>query len=139
MIRDVFTNKIIIGAAFLLLIFAAGCYWYYQYTTAHDRAEAKKTDKLLKQWEADKKAKPTTPAETASPQTLVESTTPTTKETPTDTTRDINENIGKKKNDNGVIAHTPTETVRMSPHGFGPFPSVPDEYRKEVGIPTWIP
>ncbi len=71
MIRDIFTNKWIIGAAFGLLIVVCGCYWYYQHTTAPYKAEADKADKLLKQWEADK-AKPTITADTPA-----ESTTPT--------------------------------------------------------------
>ncbi len=55
MLRDIL---IVIGAAFFLLIFAGMCYWYYQHTTAHDRTEAEKVDKLLEEWEANKKAKP---------------------------------------------------------------------------------
>ena len=53
-------TKWIIGAAFGLLIVAAGCYWYYQHTTAPYKAEAEQAEKLLQQWEADKAKTPTT-------------------------------------------------------------------------------
>ncbi len=72
MLRDIFssTNKVIIGAAFFLLIFAVGCYWYYQHTTAEYKQETKEVDQPLKQWEDHKKAKP--PVETALPQASAE-------------------------------------------------------------------
>ena len=54
MIRDILTNKWIIGAVFGLLIVATGCIWYYQHTTVQHRELAEQTDELLKQWEADK-------------------------------------------------------------------------------------
>lgn len=54
MIRDILTNKWIIGAPLLLLIFATGCVWFYQHTTAPYKAEAEETDKLLQQWKTEK-------------------------------------------------------------------------------------
>lgn len=64
MTRSIYT-KWIIGAVCILLVIAAGCILYYQQTTAHDRKEAAKDDKLLQQWKADKAKSPaeTTPAE----------------------------------------------------------------------------
>ncbi len=121
-----------------MLIFAAGCYWYYQHTTAHDRAEAGKAEQLLKQWEAEK-AKPTTPAETASPQAAAEDQN-TTAEKP------VHERIPPPENDaqsKPSPTVTPTAQVEkadelVSPHGFGPFPQIPEGYLgKEVDPNFW--
>ncbi len=134
MVRDILTNKWIIGAAFFLLIFAGMCYWYYQHTTAHDRAEAEKAEQLLKQWEADKKAKP-----------------PADKEvTKTPSPGEIGEKPGEGKN--GVALHpdeltqqngenpqtSVAETTKqeettqpdtgVSSYGFGPYPEVPADF-----------
>ncbi len=104
MIRDILTNKWIIGAAFLLLIFAGACYLYYQYTTAHYKAATTQDEKLLEQWKADK-AKPPTLAKTESTQAPAESITPTA-EKPTQQTGNIKE-------------------VKVSPYGLGSFPKIP--------------
>lgn len=60
--RDIFTNKWVLGSMFGLLIFAGACYWYYQHTTAHYKAEAEQDDRLLQKWKANK-AKQTTTAD----------------------------------------------------------------------------
>ena len=125
--RGIWT-KWIIGAAFLLLIVAAGCILYYQHTTAPYKAEAEKTDKLLEKWKADK-ATPPTPAE-------AESTQAPTAEKPTITIGEERTETNTDKSTEPVTIATPeqdnTEEVKVSPHGFGHYPEVPEDYPIEV-------
>ena len=125
--------KWIFGAAFLLLIVAVGCILYYQHTTAPYKAEAVKDDKLLKQWEADK-AKATITAEKESTITPVESTAPTAEKSKTDATTMTDVSIGEtKKTVTALTQQTDkTEDVLVSPHGFGPYPNVPEDYPSTV-------
>ena len=130
MTRGIWT-KWIIGAVFILLIVATGCILYYQHTTAADKHAAAQTDKLLETWKADK-AKPPTPAETESTKPPAETPNaekPANKigegtETNTDkTAKPVN--IATSEKDN-------TEEVKVSPHGFGPYPEVPEDFPEEV-------
>ena len=134
MIRDILTNKWIIGAAFGLLIVAAGCYWYYEHTTAEYRQQTEQTDKLQQEWKANK-AK--TPADKEVTQTL--------------SPGEIGEKLAEGKN--RVVFHLdelpkrknelpqtrPVETIKqeettelvdtgVSPYGFGPYPEVPADF-----------
>ncbi len=127
MIRDIL---ITIGAAFFLLIFAAMCYWYYQHTTAEYKQEAEKADQLLEQWEADKKAKPQPPAEISS----IEHTTPTAEKSIAGATEGVVEDtVPSEPNPNPIeqIEETGETVVRVSPHGFGPYPVVPPDYPRQ--------
>ncbi len=137
MLRDIL---IVIGAAFFLLIFAVGCYWYYQHTTAHDRAEVDKAEQLLKRWESEK-AKTTTTAETASPQAPAEDQSTTAEKSISDTINTV-----PKLEKNGDISSVHSEPAeranetetRVSPHGFGPYPDVPQGFIDAVGKPVWF-
>lgn len=139
MIRDIFTHKWIIGAVFGLLIFAAGCIFYYQHTTAQYKAETEKTHKLLQEWKANK-AKPPITAETTSPQSPVESTQQNAEkpilETVSTAAGDIA--IGDPKNVLVETQHSAytdtvdsayTDTVEVSPYGFGQYPEIPEGYQ----------
>lgn len=127
MIRDILTNKWIIGAVFILLIVATGCILYYQQTTAADKQAAAQAEKLLQTWQADK-AKPPTPAKTESTKPPAENTP--TAENPT-TDRTTNVNIATSEKDN-------TEDVKMSAYGFGPYPEIPEGFEENVLTPIWI-
>ncbi len=130
-------TKWIIGAAFLLLIVAAGCILYYQHTTAPYKAEADKTDKLLQEWKANK-AKQTTTADKETTITPAESTT-STAEKPTNKIGERTETNTDKPTESVNIAISETdntEEVRMSPHGFGEYPEIPEDFPGKENI-TW--
>ena len=127
MIRDIFTNKWIIGAAFGLLIVAAGCFWYYQQTTQAYKQEAEQADKLLQQWEADK-AQQTTTAEKEETNTPAEGTTSTAEKSITEITPDTDKTEPSQAQTDSETQTTETAEVRVSPFGFGPYPEVPADY-----------
>ncbi len=134
MIRGIWT-KWIISAVFLLLIVAAGCILYYQHTTAPYKQEADKDNKLLQEWEANKKAKPA--AETESTQISADSITQTA-EKPITGTGDTEVKDTATGDLKDVVTSDPknvlsedledTESVAVSPYGFGPYPVIPEGY-----------
>lgn len=134
MTRGIYT-KWIIGAAFGLLIFACGCYWYYQHTTAQYKAEADKANKLLQEWKANK-AKSTITAETESTQVPTESNTPNA-EKPSNETMNVPDNVPRNVDTSPVkTSGAPGETaedVPVSPYGFGPYPKLPEGWSPK----TW--
>ena len=142
MIRYILTNKWIIGSAFLLLIVAAGCIWYYQHTTAHDREQAAKADKRLQQWKAERTPKPTINADQESTQTPAETTT-STAEKPSSPELQIGDIVdgriylGTERPSPELLAkfgiHPPSQDEIISPYGFGPYPELPEGY----GPITW--
>ena len=143
MIREILTNKWIIGAEFLLLIVAAGCIWYYQHTTAHDREQEAKDDKRLQQWKAERTPKPTIKVDQESIQTPAESPT-STAEKPSSPERlqigDIVDGriyLGTEPPSPELLAaygiHPPSQDEIVSPYGFGPYPELPEGF----GPITW--
>ncbi len=136
MTRDIITNKWFIGAIALLIIIAGACYLWYQHDTAPYRQEAAETAKLLRQREATQKAV-NNEAEQAADVTPVESTTPTAEKPITEMTDEVLE-IGAKTDtavENVSASKQGTENaeeVRVSPHGFGPYPEVPEDFPKNV-------
>ena len=134
MTRSIYT-KWIIGAACLLLIFAGACYWYYQHTTAADKQAAEQTDKLLKEWKADK-AKTPTIADKEVTNTSAESTQ-NTAEKPTHKINEETETNTDKSTEPVNIATSEqedTEEVKVSPHGFGEYPEIPEDFPGKENI-----
>ena len=133
MTRGIWT-KWIIGAAFLLLIVAAGCFLYYQHTTAQYKSEAYKDDKLLEKWKVDK-AKPPTPAETESTKPPVESTTPTVEKSTIETPGTKVEMTGTGTPTQTQASAQIAETAEVLVSSFGPYPEVPEDYFRQ---PSWL-
>lgn len=151
MLRDIVSNKWIIGTVFVLLIVAAGCILYYQHTTAPLREQAAKVDKMLKQRNAEKQ-KQTGSSDTSSTQTSADSKTKTAKKSKTDTTpitknRDEGLQIGDIVDGRIYLGteppspellaefgvHPPSQDEIISPYGFGPYPELPEGF----GPITW--
>ena len=140
MTRSIWT-KWIIGAALLLLIVAVGSILYYQHTTAADKQAAEQAEKLLQEWEAGKAKTPTTVDKEVT-QAPAESTTPTAekqktieKPTPSDTNNTAPDGIQNDKTNKPSVDEM--NPVRMSPHGFGPYPRVPKDYFLTCGPTPW--
>ena len=138
MTRGIYT-KWIIGAAFILLIFACGCILYYQHTIAADKQAAEQADKLLQQWKADK-AKPPMPAEKEATNTPAESNTPTAEKPTNKIGEETETNTDKSTKPVNIVTSEQdnTEAVKVSPYGFGPYPEVPEGFEENVITPIWI-
>ena len=132
MLRDIFTNKWILGGIGFLVIFTGLCYLWYQHNTAPYRKQAAELDEMIHQFEKQRTAstvKSTEPAADAP----VESTMPTTEKSINETTSGTDRTEPTQAQSNVPAQNAETETeVRVSPHGFGPYPEVPEDYPYEV-------
>lgn len=138
MIRDILTNKWAIGAVSLLLIIAAGCYVWYQHTTAVHKRELERTFVLLKQWRNHKKTEKPITVDKSSTQASAKATTAEkTINASTINTKET-ENEGYFLTDNIYIGSKPppipvSRDEVISPYGFGPYPELPEGF----GPITW--
>lgn len=122
-------NKWSIGATVLLLIVAAACYIWYQVNIAPTERQAAETEKLVQQWETERVQKPIA-ADKTSTKALVETTNETAEKPINNNTFEVENNTQAAKQQK---FDTPAETavavdVLVSPHGFGPYPMVSDDY-----------
>ncbi len=128
MLRDIFTNKWILGGITLLIIIVGGCYLWYQHTLAADRKAAAETAEFVRQWEKQKAVK----AETTSTQAPAESNTLTAMKERTNVPP-VPKDIEATHGQTGASAkNRETAEVRVSPYGFGTYPEVPEDYPIKV-------
>ncbi len=129
MLREYFTNRWILGGFCFLIVFALGCYVWYEHEQAKIQREEAANAALRRQVavppkvDTDTEAEPTTNA-------IAESITPIA-ETPINKTNDyveedtetseipINSTEQTEENENAKM-------VSVSPYGFGPYPELPD-------------
>ena len=131
MLREIFTHKWILAGIAFLIVLSITCVWWYHYDTAPYKREAAKSAEFARQWKAAQKTD--SKAEQAA-KASAESTTPTA-EKPTNELGEGTETNTDKSTEPVNIA-TPetdnTEEVRVSPHGFGPYPEVPEDFLENV-------
>lgn len=120
MIRNFYTDKLMIGGIVFLIIFAVSCVQYELEPFIEEKQEITNTQEAVK---TDSKTTPVT-------DTPVESITPTAEKL-IPPTSDVTNNADE---DDFVLAEEPVENVPVSPFGFGPYPEVPADY---FGDPTW--
>ena len=129
MTRGIWT-KWIVGGIVLLIIVAGACYLWYRHDTAAGRKAAVEAEKQLQQWKANKAEKPTIKAETEETDTSAENTTSTAEKPTTEIGEGTETNTDKSTEPVNIA--TPetdnTEEDKVSPHGFGPYPEVPEDY-----------
>lgn len=130
MYRDFLTNKWIIGGFLLLIIIAGGCYFWYQHSLTDDRKAAADAAEYARRLENQKaKQEAATETETTSTQSPADSTTPTAEKSVNKVTG-AETNTSTNKTTKPVIVSVQetdkTEEVRVSPHGFGPYPEIPE-------------
>jgi hypothetical protein len=115
-------NKWILGGVAFLIVFSVACVLWYQHGTAPYRQDAAKSEQLLWQSEIAQKVSDTDSETKQAAEAPVESTTSTTeKPIITETTGAVLET------DEAAVTQRNTKTL-VSPHGFGPFPSIPKGY-----------
>ncbi len=136
MLRDIFTNKWILGMIAFLIIIVGGCLLWYQRTTSPYEREAAKTADYARQIEKNRQSKKesSTDTEAAALHSLADSETQSADKQRTDV---------NPVTDKTVLTHTqndtesPVETaetadLNVSPFGFGPYPELPDDYPSKV-------
>ncbi len=122
-----FYTRWLIGGIVMLLIVAGACYLWYQHDTAPDRKAAAEAEELLRQSEKLKKVSKTgNNAEQATDGTAAEGETPTVEKNVNETTPMTDKTEPSQAENPAQNAET--AEVRVSPHGFGPFPGVPEDY-----------
>lgn len=134
MTRYITPIKWIIGAIAFLIIVVGACYLWYQHDTAPYRQQAAEVAKLARQRETTPQTDTVNEAERKT-DASVESKTPAAG-------KPINDTTGAETNtstdDTTKTVTTVTqetenaEEVRVSPHGFGPYPEVPEDFPKNV-------
>lgn len=138
MLRDILTDKWILGGIAFLIIIAGGCLLWYQYTTAQDEKEYAETAEFARQWMKNRQTESErrSAAETTSPQSSADSDTPNAEKLRTDVTP-VTKDIEPTPAQNETVT-AETVDVKLSPYGFGPYPEVPEGFTENVGTPIWI-
>ena len=131
MLREIFTHKWILAGIAFLIVLSITCVWWYHYDTAPYKREAAKSAEFARQWKSAQKTDSKAEQAAKAP---AESTTETA-EKPTNKIGEGTETNTDKSTEPVNIA-TPetdnTEEVRVSPHGFGPYPEVPEDFPENV-------
>lgn len=113
MYLDIFTNKWILGGIALIIIVSSGCYFWYQHSLAADRKAAAETAEFGRQWKAAQKAD-------------TNNKTEINRDVVGDTEAEIQVQQNETPAENAEVAE-----VRVSPHGFGPYPTLPVDWPQD--------
>ncbi len=108
MFHDILTNRWFLGGCGFLILLAIGCYFWYQHELEPYKQE---TTKARQQLEASQKAADAPQGDSAKTELAI-GTVP----------ESIDDSNSHK------AASLEKADVPVSPHGFGPFPKVPDDY-----------
>lgn len=128
MYREFLMNKWVLSGIAFLILFSLSCFLWYQHETAPYKRDATETSENVRRWEAEK-AVAVSPAEIALPYESADSRVSTT-EKPTNAMTDANISVPTADSTSTLLTdQTPEsatqEDVRVSPHGFGPYPKIP--------------
>ena len=121
MSREILTNRWFLGGCGFLIAFGIACYFWYQHELAPYRQQAADAQQQL---EASQKTKDASHTDSLKPAPADETT---------DTTETVSENINDSNSQNVVPAEKTGADVPVSPHGFGPYPEIPEGF----GHVTW--
>ena len=120
MYRNFFTNKWVLGGIVFLIVFGVACVLWYHYDTAPYKQDAAKTDELLRQRETTQKANSNNNMDSKT--NFSEKSNPPSIER---TASDLND-IHLETNTNTEVEKKDSKEIRVSPHGFGPYPEIPE-------------
>ena len=127
MLRDILTNRWILGAIAFLVLLSVACVLWYQHDMAPYKQEAAEAAKIARQWDIEK-AETDNTAETASPQAPADSTPLTVEKPVTEALVTKNTELTQTQMDAPASQAVETADVPVSPHGFGPYPEVPEDF-----------
>ena len=114
MSREILTNRWFLGGCGFLIAFGIACYFWYQHELAPYRRDLAASEERLRQWEQYKVVQKKFREEK--------------RQTPIKNEPDILEEDVKR--DNTIVETEDMVDIRMSPHGFGPYPEFPEEWKK---------
>lgn len=135
MFREILFDKWFLGGICFLVIFAFGCYLWYQNEVTHAKQEVAEEAEILRQWKLSQDAQETVHQteriDTGKNETSVKNK-PVSSETITfpDT---MSENTDSEGFSSESLTAENAEEMRVSPHGFGPYPELPPKWDPD----TW--
>ena len=130
MFRAYFTNGWMIGGFCFLIVFGIACYFWYQHELAPYRQRAAENAELRRQAERAQKADTDRDAKLTA-DAPVESKMHSADKQSTETPSVLRKTEVSPNKVPGLMTPTTLQTnveVPVSPHGFGPYPEVPDDY-----------
>ncbi|MDE0484083.1 MAG: hypothetical protein OXI67_16010 [Candidatus Poribacteria bacterium] len=136
MYRDFLTNKWVLGGIGFLIVLSVACVLWYQHDIAPHKKAAADAEKLLRQSQIAKKISDTdSEAEQAADGSVERTTLTTDKPINLTTDGEVEDTPSGHTSTNlteQAQAKDSTQEVRVSPHGFGPYPKVPEDYPTTV-------
>ena len=143
MLRDIFTNRWILGGFALLIIIAGACYFWYRHELAPYEKQAADSAEFVRELEKSQKAGTNSKAEQAADLTPTESTLPTAEKTTNETTEEPTEEIETdtvtETSQQSVMPVETAAVAEVSEFGYGPFPEVPQGFPTNIRIPWQWP
>ena len=127
MLRDIWTNKWILGGLGFLVIFAGLCYVWYQHTTAPYREQAAELDERVRQYEKQRTVSTANRTEQAG-DAPADSTTPTAEKSIDETTPVTDKTETTQAQTEAAAQNAGKAEVRVSKFGFGPYPEIPPDF-----------
>lgn len=132
MLRDILFNKWFLSGICFLVIFTFGCYLWYQNEVTQVKQELEENAELLRQGELSQDAQETIQQtqriDTGANEATIKDK-PISEETTTvpDIESEENTNFESFSSESPLTAEN-AEEVRVSPHGFGPYPQLPPKW-----------
>ncbi len=132
MLRDLLSSKLFLGCFGLFVLFAVGCFLWYQHETMKIQKEGAESAEIRRQSELSQKVDTLKSAgKTDVVKTRVPA--PQKQETPSIEAATVPDAVTENTSDvpKTVLSETDaTENteVRVSPHGLGPYPEVPEDF-----------
>ena len=134
MLRDFIRTKWFLGGVAFLIVLSVACVLWYQHDTRADRQAAATAEKLLRQSKITPKAanETVTKDETKVP---AESKKQSAEKLSTETIDDAlsEDTVSNETNPNlsQQAQEARNTVVRVSPHGYGPYPDIPSDYPRQ--------
>ncbi len=119
MYRDFLTSKWVLGGFAFLIVFGVSCVFWYHYDTAPYKRDAAETAELMNQLKQSRNVQKEVKSTPVSPP--IENRVDNINEEKQETTVDA---VGKTEQSS--LPKKKNAKVRMSPHGFGAYPQIPD-------------
>lgn len=146
MLRELITDRWILGMISFLILFSISCFLWYQYDIAPYRQQSDETTRLVRQMDVSQGTQNIVDSSTKGG---TEETTPIAEKSTTITNDSVTKQteLGIPQTDISEIKHVSTDTqpveqddeTLVSPFGYGPYPEVPEGFPTNIRIPWKLP